>query len=30
MAEFEAASAKLFPMMDADGDGAVTSADFGR
>ncbi|MFN3992662.1 MAG: EF-hand domain-containing protein [Tabrizicola flagellatus] len=30
MAEFEAASAKLFPMMDADGDGAVTTADFAR
>ncbi|MFN4203898.1 MAG: EF-hand domain-containing protein [Tabrizicola sp.] len=30
MAEFEAASAKLFPMMDADGDGAVTTADFVR
>lgn len=28
--EFEAASARLFPMMDADGDGAVTSADFLR
>jgi hypothetical protein len=29
-AEFDAASAKLFPMMDSDADGAVTVADFGR
>jgi hypothetical protein len=28
LAEFDAASAKLFPLMDADGDGAVTAADF--
>ena len=28
--EFEAASARLFPMLDADGDAAVTSADFLR
>jgi len=26
--EFDAASAKLFPLMDVDGDGAVTAADF--
>jgi hypothetical protein len=30
LAEFDAASAKLFPLMDADGDGAVTAADFAR
>lgn len=29
-AEFDAASAKLFPMMDSDSDGVVTVADFGR
>jgi hypothetical protein len=28
LAEFDAASVKLFPLMDADGDGAVTAADF--
>jgi Ca2+-binding EF-hand superfamily protein len=30
LAEFDAASAKLFPLMDVDGDGAVTAADFAR
>jgi hypothetical protein len=30
LAEFDAASARLFPLMDADGDGAVTAADFAR
>ncbi len=30
VAEFDAASAKLFPLMDADADGAVTAADFAR
>lgn len=29
-AEFDAASARLFPLMDGDGDGAVTAADFAR
>lgn len=28
--EFEAASAKLFPLMDVDADGVVTPADFAR
>lgn len=30
LAEFETASAKLFPLMDVDGDGSVTGADFLR
>lgn len=30
MAEFDAASATLFPLMDGDGDGAITAADFAR
>jgi Ca2+-binding EF-hand superfamily protein len=30
MTEFEAASVRLFPMMDVDGDGTVTTADFAR
>ena len=28
--EFEAASAKLFPMLDRNGDGVVTADDLGR
>jgi hypothetical protein len=30
LAEFDDASARLFPMLDSDGDGAVTAADFAR
>lgn len=30
LAEFEAASAKLFPLMDGNADGAVTADDFAR
>lgn len=30
VAEFDAASAKLFPLLDQNADGAVTSADFAR